>query len=196
MYNNDGHKMVFLKGMNGSVSKVAVIYRSKYGTTEAYARWIAGALDADLLTPDSIEPNMLPAYDTVIYGGGMYAGGVLGFSAFIKKHYPAICDKHLVLFGVGASLDPKLALESIQKHNLSEEMYWKIKTFFFRGGLSYDKMGKLDRLMMFMLKKMIASKKLQDDDSLGIVATYGKNVDFTDQNAIAPLVAYIHAIRK
>ena len=44
-----------------------------------------------------------------------------------------------------------------------------------------------------MLMKSIRSKKQEelDDDSKGIIATYGKVVDFTDKNAIRPIVEQI-----
>lgn len=45
---------------------------------------------------------MLQQYDTVIYGGGLYAGGVSGMKQFVKL-YPAISDKELILFTCGVA---------------------------------------------------------------------------------------------
>ena len=56
--------------------KIAVIYASKYGSTETYARWIAEELDAGLYLVKAVSAEMLQDYDAVIYGGGLYAGGV------------------------------------------------------------------------------------------------------------------------
>lgn len=178
------------------MAKVAVIYKSKYGTTEKYANWISEELGADLYEFDEVNTQILLEYDTIIFGGGMYAGGVLGFSTFAKRSYESIKDRNIILFGVGSSLNKKSAVEAIQKNNMSEEMYWKIKPFFLRGGLDYKKMKRLDRLAMFIMKKIIQAKKLSDEDSLGILATYGKTVDFTDKSSISPIIEYVNAVRK
>lgn len=185
-----------LERMIFSMEKAAVIYKTKYGTTKKYAEWISEELGADLYEFDEVNTQILMEYDTILYGGGMYAGGVLGFSSFARKSYESIKDKNIILFGVGASLNKKNAVEAIQKNNMTEEMYWKIKPFFLRGGLDYKRMKKRDKLAMFIMKKIIQAKKLTDEDSLGILGTYGKTVDFTDKKSIEPIIEYVNAVSK
>jgi hypothetical protein len=50
-----------------------------------------------------------------------------------------------------------------------------------------------DRILMFLLVTSIKFKKQSnlDDDSKGILATYGKAVNFTNKSTIAPVVATI-----
>lgn len=66
----------------------------------------------------------------------------------------------------------------------------KVHFFVLRGGLNYKKMNILDRILMYFLYKSIKNKDPRelDDDSKGILATYGKVVDFTNKNAIAPII--------
>ena len=52
------------------MSDTVVVFQSKYGTTEKYARWIAEALRCDLLERKNTKAEDLKAYDTIIYGGG------------------------------------------------------------------------------------------------------------------------------
>ena len=47
------------------VRKIAVIYKSKYGTTKRYAEWIAHELDAHLFEASAIKPEVLSSYDIV-----------------------------------------------------------------------------------------------------------------------------------
>ena len=52
--------------------KVAIIYKTKYGSTKKYAGWIAVKIDADLYEVSDIRPKHLLEYDTIIFGGGLY----------------------------------------------------------------------------------------------------------------------------
>ena len=47
-----------------------VIYKSKYGSTKAYAEWIAEALSCQAVEAKSVKADDLLAYDTIVYGGG------------------------------------------------------------------------------------------------------------------------------
>ena len=64
--------------------KTIVVYSSQYGATEQYARWLAEALDADLYAVRAISADVLGGYDCILYGGGLYAGGVKGLPTFLK----------------------------------------------------------------------------------------------------------------
>jgi menaquinone-dependent protoporphyrinogen IX oxidase len=175
------------------MSKVAVLYKSKYGSTEKYARWIAEDAKADIFKVDEIKIEKLKDYDTIVYCGGLYAGGMLGFS-FIKKNYYKFRDKKLIVAAVGATLKKEDAADEVKKQNLTAEMMDNVKFFLLRGGLDYKKMSIMDKFLMYMLVKSIKSKKQEelDSDSKGVLGTYGKVVDFTNKNSIAPIIAEIN----
>lgn len=78
------------------MNNIAVVYQSHYGTTKKYAEWIAQALDADLLNRKKVSVSELSQYGMIIYGGGLYAGGLLGIDLVSKSKF-----KHLVVFTVG-----------------------------------------------------------------------------------------------
>lgn len=60
------------------MSKIAVVYKSKYGSSKKYAEWIADELKAELFEHSKIKKDDLLKYDTIIYGGGLYAGSISG----------------------------------------------------------------------------------------------------------------------
>ena len=60
------------------MNNIAVVYQTHYGTTLKYAEWIAESLDADLLNRKKVSVSDLSQYDMIIYGGGLYAGSILG----------------------------------------------------------------------------------------------------------------------
>lgn len=170
------------------MNNIAIIYKSKYGTTKQYAEWIAEALDAKLMEASSVSPAQLESFDAVIYGGGLYAGGISGIKLITKNP----C-KLLTVFTVGIA-DPKITDYSIiLNKNLPKELLAKTKIFHLRGGINYEKSGFIHKGMMSMLKSMLEKKaesELTDDDR-ALLATYGSKVDYTDKSAIQPIVAFV-----
>lgn len=173
--------------------KVAVVYKSKYGSTEKYAKWIAEDICADIFKVSEIKADKLEEFDTIVYCGGLYVGGILGFS-FIKNNYSKFGNKRLIVVAVGATLKKDEAIEEIKARNLTDEMKNNVQFFLLRGGLDYKKMNIIDRLLMFLMVKSLKFKKAQelDDDAKAIIATYGKVVDFTNKDTIAPIINAIN----
>lgn len=181
--------------------KTVVIYKSPYGTTKQYAQWISQALQADLFEQSKIKSNDLCKYDVIIYGGGLYAGGISGVS-LITKNFDQIKDKKIVVFTVGIA-DPKNKenvehiRQSAQKI-FGDEMQDKITLFHLRGGIDYSQLGFVHQSMMGMMKKMLSKKAEEDmtDEDKQMLETYGKKVEFTNQNTIGPLVEFVSQLSK
>lgn len=175
------------------MSNIAVVYKSKYGSTKKYAQWIAEETNADLFENSKTDVRDLIQYDTIVYGGGLYASGIAGIS-LITKNYEVLKDKRIVVFTVGlASTDRKEVFYSIIEKNFSQEMCDNIEFFHLRGGIDYKKLGFIHRSMMAMLKTVISKKdpeKLTDDDR-ELLATYGDKIDFTDKNSLKPLLVFL-----
>lgn len=176
--------------------RIVVVYKSVTGFTEQYARWIAEALACDIKEISKVNEAILAQYDTVIYGGGLYAGGVSGMKKLIKL-YPAISDKELILFTCGlANTELPENIEHIEKEiskAITGDMYAHMKQFHLRGGIDYSKLSLNHRMMMWMVCRMVKKKgyeNLSGDDKL-MVDTYGKQVDFSEQKTIKPILDYL-----
>lgn len=178
------------------MSNIAVIYKSNYGFTETYARWIAEEISADLLETNKVNTTDLQKYKTIVYGGGLYAGGVNGIS-LITKNYDSLKDKALYLFTVGAAdvtdTENISAIRGSIARTLAPQMLEKIKIYHLRGGLMYSKMNFVHKAMMGIMRRVLLRKpenELRSDDK-GILATYGQDVSFVDRKTIANLVTDI-----
>ena len=71
-----------------------VIYKTKYGATQRYAEWIGEALQADVFNIRKFTKERFAGYDTIILGGGIYAGNINGLS-LISKDFDQLKDKNL-----------------------------------------------------------------------------------------------------
>jgi menaquinone-dependent protoporphyrinogen IX oxidase len=171
------------------MGKIAVLYRSKYGSTKQYAEWIAEETGADLFSIPHVAARELSRYDTIIVGGGLYAGGMLGAS-FLRKTFSALSGKRIIVFSVGASFANEKNLAAIRARLLPPKMLSRVTFFHLRGGLDYRAMNIIDRFAMRILVSMIRHKPEgeRDEEEKGILATYGKSVTFVNRATIAPIV--------
>ena len=82
------------------MKKAVVVYQSSYGTSKSYAEQIASELGADLAERGKARISGLLGYDTIIFGGGIYAGRIAGCE-LLGRNAKKLSDKHLVVFSVG-----------------------------------------------------------------------------------------------
>jgi len=171
------------------MSKIVVVYKSKYGTTKRYAEWVAEALGAPLFESAEIKSSQLNDYDVVVYGGGLYAGIVDG-AKLVTENF----SKTLVLFTVGL-FDPKVTdYAPILAKTFKPEQ--NVKAFHFRGGIDYTKLNFLHKGMMAFVKREADNKRpdQRTSNDASIIETYNKEVDFSDKATIEPLVEYVKSL--
>ncbi len=173
------------------MKKIAVIYKSAYGTTKRYAEWIAEELNASLFEASGVKPAQLKEYDVIIYGGGLYAGGILGVK-FVTKN-PC---KSLTIFTVGLADPETTDYSEILKKNFTPDFLSAAKVFHLRGGIDYKELGLIHKAMMAFMKKMVSNQteaEITEEDKY-FLETYGGKVYFTDRETINPLVDYVRTL--
>lgn len=168
-------------------NKIAVVYRSKSGYTRKYAVWLAEDLNCDLLEADKTSISDLLNYQTIIYGGGLYAIHVNGFK-LITSNYEKLKDKNILVFAVGSSPSREESVQEIRKANIPEALTDKIKLFYLRGGFDYSKLNHMNKFLMNLLKTKLKSIKDPDEDQKGLLAAYDHPVDFTDRKNLQPII--------
>ncbi|MGG7078138.1 flavodoxin domain-containing protein [Clostridium sardiniense] len=171
--------------------KIALVYKSKYGSTKKYAKWIQEELDCDIYERDEANIKKILGYDTIIYGGGLYASGIKGFE-LIKKNIDKIGEKRLILFAVGCCLGTRKEIDTIKEKNLQDGLDKKLEFFYLRGGLNFNELKFFDKTAMKMLRNKLANKKepLTEEETL-LLGCYEKPHDWTDKKNIIPLIEYI-----
>lgn len=173
-------------------SDIAVIYKSKYGTTKKYAGWIAIKLDADLYEITDITSADLLDYNTIIYGSSLNMGKIKGLN-FITKNYEKIKDKNVIVYAVGLYDNNEDTINKIKEVNFSEEFSNKAKLFYLKGSIDYKNLSLVDKLLMQGLKKSL-ERKSDDLDKISkeLLESFYSKIDYTDKNLIYPLVEYVN----
>lgn len=178
------------------MKKTVVVYESKYGYTKQYANWIAAALSCPVYERKNFYPANFASYDVIVYGGGLYAGGISGLK-LLTRNWDLVKNKQVILFTCGLA-DPNnpdnvAHIKEAMSKTISPEILQNIAVFHLRGGIDYSRLRLPHRMMMAMLRKMLLKKEPCDltSEDRELLATYGKSMDFTDQKSIAPLVKYI-----
>ena len=172
------------------MNKIAVVYRSKSGFTQKYAQWIAQAVGADLLPAKGVRLNDLMAYDTIVYGGALYAAGINGIR-LITKNFEKLKNKKLIVFTLGATPVRPEIVEQVRNANLTADQQAHIRFFMLRGGFDKSKLRAFDNVLMALLKIKLKGIKNPDADQRGMLAAYDHPADFTNEKRIAPIVAAI-----
>lgn len=176
--------------------KTVVIYKSETGFTKSYAKWISEELSADIFDVSKVTSNMLTAYDTVIYGGGLYAVGINGVK-LITKNLGKLGDKKVVVFATGASPVREEAVNEVRNKNFTSMEQKHIQFFYLRGGFDFSKLKPIYKVLMTLLKWKIQwkikRKKELTPDERGMLETYDKPVDFTRKYKIDEIINYVNS---
>lgn len=174
-----------------NVSKVAVVYKSKYGATKKYAEWLAEDIKADLYSQEKCKIENLEEYEIIIYGGGIYASGISGLS-IIKKNYNKLKDKKIIVFAVGASPYDEKAYNELKKHNLTGDL-GSIKLFYLRGMFNLKVMTFKDKLLIGMLKGFLSKKGSSELESWekALIESINNESDWTSRENLKEIEKHI-----
>ena len=172
--------------------KAIVIYKSKYGSTRTYAQWIADELSCEAVDVRDIKAEDLKDYDTIIYGGGLYAEVIAGVS-LITKNLDVLKDKKIAVYTTGITpIDcrdyyDKLVIEKNFKKGLPKE----IKVFNFLGKMGVSELSVVHRTAIKSLKKLMSGKQNPTEMEKLLIDLCDCDGDYTDKTAIGELIDYI-----
>ena len=171
--------------------KAIVIYKTKYGSAKTYAEWISKELNCEMANAKGVKVDDLAGYDTIIYGGGLYAEVINGVS-LITKNLDKLSGKKLIVYTVGITpLDcrdyyDKLVLEK----NFKPHMLEKIKVFNFVGKMIINELSLVHRTALGTLKKIMSGKENPTEMEKLLIELCDADGDFSNKDDIYELIAY------
>lgn len=172
--------------------KAIVIYKTKYGSAKTYAKWIGEELNCEVAEAKSVTIEQLDKYDTIIYGGGLYAEIINGVS-LITKNIDKLGDKKVAIYTTGITpIDcrdyyDKIVVEKNFKNGVPDF----IKLFNFTGKMIMDELTPVHRTALKSLKKIMQAKKDASQMEKLLIELCDTDGDFTDRTQIADLIEYV-----
>ena len=169
--------------------KKIIIYNSKSGFTKRYAELIKDELNCELVNFKNIKKVNLNDYKSIIYGGGIYASKING----LNKIKDIVSDsQNLIIFGVGLSKKTNKLIEEIKEANFDN--FKDYKFFYFRGGFNYENLNFINKIIIWVFKKILNSKKDKDKKEKMFLESIRKNSDYLDKDKITPLIQYFNKV--
>ena len=168
-----------------------VVYKTKYGSTKTYAEWIAEELGCVAVDAKSIKADDLLMYDTVIYGGGLYAEVINGVT-LITKNIEKLRDKKIIVYTTG--ITPRDVREyydgEVIEKNFKNGVPENIKIFNFEGKMIQKELTPVHYAALVSLKKIMKAKKNPSDMVKLLIKLCDADGDFSDRESIKELVEY------
>ncbi|RJX27464.1 MAG: hypothetical protein C4537_00535 [Acholeplasma sp.] len=145
-----------------------IVYSSKYGATESYAKHLASALHGKYLSIKDVKKEDIKNADTLIFGGSVYIGK-LSILKKMARFKSILSEKTLYFFAVGLMDSEEQALPTIMKSNplLSEYNFKKVS--YFPGIFDINKMNGFHRFMLTMISKMLIKKDPLTEDEKALL---------------------------
>ena len=169
-----------------------VIYKTKYGATKKYAEWIAEELACEALDAKSIKIDDILKYDTIVYGGGLYAEIINGVH-ILTKNMDKLQGKKIAVFTTGLTPTDcrdyydKMVIEKNFKDGVPEN----VKVFNYVGKMILDELSLVHRTALKTLKKIMQGKENPTDMEKLLIELCDADGDFCDREAIGELIEYV-----
>lgn len=166
--------------------KNIVLYKSKYGNTLQYAKWIAETLDWELRDFSAFRKSEVQAYDNIIFGTAVYIGRMNK----LKKALRLFKDKPITIFCSGGNPGLEPEINDIKTNNFKHNELEFHKFFYLPGGVDFTKVTGIKKKMFYIFKRILEKKKELTRDEQGILDSFYQPTNYVDKKNIAELVEY------
>lgn len=162
----------------------AIVYTSKTGFTEQYAKMLGKKLSLSVYSIDEAK-KQLSKGDNIIYLGWICANNVKGFS-HAKKHF-SVC----AVCGVGLCDTGALTTEVRKATKIPEQ----IPVFTLQGGFDRNKLKGINKLLISMLTKGLASQTQRTEQDNRMLELLSKDADYVSEDNLKDILEWYSKTR-
>jgi menaquinone-dependent protoporphyrinogen IX oxidase len=161
----------------------AIYYKTKYGSTGDYARWLSEEVGFEL--KDIRKKPEIGSEPVIVIGSSLMMGKVTA-KDWIIKNMEKMNGRKLVFFCVGSSKIGSQEREDILTRSLPKDILAGMKIFHLPGRIDHKRLG------FFMSRLMKRFAKYEKDEVERKRAIEG--YDDVKKENLAPMVAYIQGL--
>ncbi len=178
--------------------RTAIVYSSKTGHTEKYAKWLAEDLGCEAVPYRERKSVDLTALDALVFCSWFHAASIVNakWAKKIMREHP---DLHVVVLATGATPMPEdgwTTEEEIKeafRHTFPESGYPTLPRFYCHGGFDFDKLDTPNKIVMRMFFKM-HEKNARDPKTDEMLKVMREGFDDTKREYLRPVLAHLEGI--
>lgn len=186
---------------NNSQKSILIVYKSKYGATKDYVKWLEKALVSRQITCDICQEDKTPIQDFCSYGAVVFAGGIYGGELSIAKSLKDLARHltergksapasnkpnklatpklHCILIGLSSPLVPH---QSTLDKNFTPSEQEGIEFHFLQGRLDFGKLDSADRERMNAYREMLRARASRTREQEALLENDA--VDFASKDSL------------
>lgn len=131
--------------------EVLILYKTRHGSTEEYAKIISRKVrDTAVFPIDKFNPSDFDKYKKIVVGSCVYAGKIEVLS-FIVDHWDKLDDKEILLFTVGV-VGPEEEASKASYESIPAEIKSKIEYLKIGGKVNIEKLSFFEKIIIKAFK--------------------------------------------
>ncbi len=127
--------------------KGIIVFKSQYGSTEQYARWLSAKTGLPMLPIQRASADRLKQYDFIVIGSNIKLGKIQA-SGWINRNWWLLREKEVLLFTVSCYELGSSELHETLDRSLNALQQDHLAFFPLPGRLSPDRLNWLDKFML------------------------------------------------
>lgn len=190
---------------NNSQKSILIVYKSKYGATKDYVKWLEKALVSRQIACDICQEDKTPIQDFCGYGAVVFAGGLYGgelsiakslkdFARYLtqrgkstptpnKPNKLATPKLHCILIGLSS---PRAPHQSTIDKNFTPSEQEGIEFHFLQGRLDFGKLDSADRERMNAYREMLRARASRTREQEALLENDA--VDFASKDSLRSVI--------
>lgn len=170
--------------------KGVVLYKSRYGHSSLYAKWIAEELDFELKELSSFKKKEINEYQTIIFGSGVYMNRLNAIKYVLKMFQ----TKPIIIFACAGNDNVQSEIDHIVQSNFSKQEITFHTFFYLPGGVDFTKVKGFHKIAVNAFLKLMRHKKNKTHEEQAIVDSFSNSTYLVDRRHITSLIAYVKSI--
>lgn len=159
-----------------------ILYKSKYGATRQYARWISEETGFTLRRMGKQSRKEIAQADVVICGGSVLAY-TIPVAKWITKKWNLLRNKTVILFTTSGAAPDNPELRKIFESSFAPEIAEKIQYVPLGGRMIFNNLTRFDRFLMKL------GQRMEKDPAKRAAMIQDK--DAVDRNGIRAILDYL-----